>query len=202
MYVPKYFKPDNSEEVKAFIRANNFGILVSEHNNRPWATHIPFMLNQSGTHLTTHISRGNQQWKSFSEKDVMAIFQGPHAYVSSSWYDHENVPTWNYMAAHVYGKTRIIEGDELRQALRELVDHHEAGSARPVSLDSMTPSYVDREIKAIVGLQIEITEIQAAYKLSQNRDSKNHQNIIDELERQGYPGAVDVAAEMKKRSRE
>ncbi len=200
MYIPKYFRPDNSEEVKAFIRANNFGILVSENINRPWATHIPFILNQTGTQLTTHISRGNQQWKGFSEKEVMAIFQGPHAYVSSSWYDHENVPTWNYMAAHVYGKARIIEGDELRQALRELVDYHEVGSTKPVSLDSMTPSYVDREIRGIVGVQIEITEIQAAYKLSQNRDSKNYQTVIDELERQEYQGAKDVAAEMRKRS--
>jgi len=128
----------------------------------------------------------------------MVIFPGPHAYVSSSWYDHENVPTWNYIAVHVYGKIQIIESDELYSALKQLVDKYEKTSEYPISVEKMSPEYVRQSIQGLVGFAIEITSIEAAYKLSQNRDRKNYVNIINELEKRGDHESKSIAAEMKK----
>src|SRR5258705_824077 len=112
MYVPGYSRNDNIEEVKSFIKENSFAILVSNGSNKLHATHIPLELstNENGKDiLTGHISKANRQWKNFADNDrVLVIFNGPHAYVSSSWYDHENVPTWNYIAVHIYGTIKII----------------------------------------------------------------------------------------------
>jgi len=198
MYAPKYFKNENRNELNEFIRQHSFGLLISEVDGKPWATHIPFTLSNDGTKLTAHIARGNKQWKYFSDKEILAVFTGPHTYVSSSWYDHENVPTWNYMAVHVYGRLRIIEGDELKASLKELVDHYEAGSEKPISVEKMTPSYLEKEIRAIVAFEISITSVEASYKLSQNRNKSNHQNIVAELEKRNDHDSRAVAAEMKK----
>ncbi len=202
MYIPKFYKNENIDEVKSFIRENSFGILVSQTEKKLWATHIPLELdkNEKGEDvLYGHISKGNPQWKNFSEKeDVLAIFQGTHAYISSSWYDHENVPTWNYIAVHIYGKIRIIEGERLLHVLKKLTDKFETHSENPVSLEKMSEKYLQKEIKGIVGFEIEIEDIHSAYKLSQNRDEVNHANIIKELEKRGDPGSLSVAKEMKK----
>jgi transcriptional regulator len=200
MFVPGLYKNANIDEVKSFVRQHGFGILVSHTGEKLWGTHIPLELTPDGKFLHGHISKGNQQWKNFrSDDEVMAIFTGPHTYVSSSWYDHENVPTWNYIAVHVYGKVRLIEGDELFQSIKNLLDRYEKDSAHPVSMESMTPEYLRRELLGLVGFEITITNIEAAYKLSQNRDQKNHQNIISELEKRKDHESHLVAEEMKKR---
>ena len=199
MYVPKQFRNNDASTINDFIRHHGFGILVSESDNRIVATHIPLELSEDETKLRGHIARANPQWKNFqNNSEVMIIFPGPHAYVSSSWYDHENVPTWNYIAVHVYGKIKIIEGDELYSALKQLVDKYEKASEYPVSVEKMSPQYVRQSIKGLVGFEIEITSIEAAYKLSQNRDRKNYINIINELEKRGDHDSKLVAAEIKK----
>src|ERR1700712_1365723 len=117
MYIPPLYKNNDEAAVRDFIDKNSFGILISQVNAKLWGTHIPLGLdkNDSGQDiLTGHISKGNPQWKNFrDDSEVLAIFPGPHSYISSSWYDHENVPTWNYIAVHVYGKIKIIEGEKL-----------------------------------------------------------------------------------------
>jgi transcriptional regulator len=201
MYIPKYYKNENAGAVRAFIKENGFAILVSQAGGKPWATHIPLILDKDAQNkdiLMGHISKGNGQWKDFDKnEEVLAIFSGPHAYVSSSWYDHENVPTWNYIAVHVYGRIRIIEGDVLKKQLGKLVDKYESHRPSPVSVDRMSREFVEREMKGIVGFEIAITDIQAAMKLSQNRDDKDHENIIKELERQGDINSVEIAKLMK-----
>ena len=126
MYIPKPFNDSTPEEVSTFLKEHSFGILVNQTNGKLWATHIPMELakNEDGKDvLEGHISKGNPQWKEFEkEPEVLAIFQGPHAYISSSWYNHENVPTWNYVAVHVYGKLKIIEGERFYQSLKNLID--------------------------------------------------------------------------------
>ncbi len=201
MYIPNHFRHQNIEEVKAFLQQNSFGILVSQVNGRPWATHIPLELEVNGEGkevLVGHISRGNKQWKEFEQnEEVLAIFNGPHTYISSSWYDHENVPTWNYIAVHVYGTIRIIEGKELLNSLKKLVNKYEAHSTHPVTVEGMSENFLDRELKGIVGFEIGITEIQAAYKLSQNRDTKNKMNIVAELEKRDDHDSNQIAGRMK-----
>src|SRR4026207_836328 len=142
MYVPKQFRNNDASTISDFIRHHGFGILVSQSDSRMVATHIPLELSEDETKLRGHIAKANPQWKHFQNKsEIMVIFPGPHAYVSSSWYDHENVPTWNYIAVHVYGKIQIIEGDELYSALKQLVDKYEKTSAYPVSIEKMSPEY-------------------------------------------------------------
>ena len=204
MYIPKYFRNDNIEEVKSFIEQNSFGILVSQADGKPWATHIPLELGRNENDrdaLYGHISKGNPQWKSFADNSqVLAIFSGPHTYISSSWYDHENVPTWNYIAVHVYGIARLVEGEKLLNSLKKLVDKYEATSVNPVSVEGMSENFLRRETKGIVGFEIEIGEIQSAYKLSQNRDEKNHASIVNELQQRGDTDSLKIAAEMTRRS--
>jgi transcriptional regulator len=203
MYIPSHFKNDNIDEIKKFIQANGFGILIGAGETKIMASHIPLELytNDAGEDvLYGHISKANAQWKNFEKnKDVLVIFSGQHTYISSSWYDHENVPTWNYIAVHVYGTIRIIEGNILLDSLKRLVSKYERNSANPVSVEKMSERVLDSGLKGIVGFEIKIKEIEAAYKLSQNRDDKNHENIIKELEKKDTPDAIAVAKEMRKR---
>ena len=110
MYIPNLYKNENQAEIEQFLHENGFAILVNQTNGKLWATHIPLILgtNSNGKQiLIGHISKLNPQAESFNQNDeVLAIFSGSHSYISSSWYDHENVPTWNYLAVHVYGKVR------------------------------------------------------------------------------------------------
>jgi transcriptional regulator len=188
MYIPKIFKNEDLEDIKQFIKANGFGILVTQVENRPWAVHIPllFDVNEQGKEvLTGHIAKANPQWRDFkNNEEVLAIFNGPHAYISSSWYDHENVPTWNYVAVHVYGKIRLIEGEELMAHLSKLVHKYEKGRPNPVSVETMSPGYADSQIKGLVAFEIEIASMEGKKKLSQNRDEKNLNLIVDQLQNQ------------------
>jgi transcriptional regulator len=198
MYVPKNFQNSDPAQIKDFIQANGFAILVSEGESRLVATHIPLELDESGSKLSGHISKANPQWKNFNpDKEILAIFPGPHAYISSSWYNHENVPTWNYIAVHVYGVIRFIEGEELVKSLKHLVDKYEKHSEHPVSIEKMSPDYFLKQVTGLVGFEITITKIEAAYKLSQNRDKVNHESIVHQLEKRNYGDDVKVAEAMK-----
>ncbi|MCG2611177.1 FMN-binding negative transcriptional regulator [Flavobacterium sp. SM15] len=201
MYIPELYKNENAEEIKSFIKNNSFGILVNQTQGKLWGTHIPLELEtnlQGKEVLFGHISKENPQGNSFEDNnEVLAIFNGPHSYISSSWYDHENVPTWNYIAVHVYGKVRIIDGDELLFAMKKLVDKHESASKNPVRIERLSSETMN-QIKGITAFEIEITEIQAVSKLSQNRDDKNHIAIISELEKKNDPNAHSIAQAMKK----
>lgn len=204
MYTPKHFQNENKAELRDFIRANGFGILVNTLNGKPWATHIPLHLETKDDDdqdvLVGHIARSNPQGQSFSEAaEVLAIFTAPHAYISSSWYSHENVPTWNYIAVHCYGTLRVIAEDELYASLQKLMDKYEAASANPMRLEEMTPELVHRQMRGIVGFEIQVNDMQASYKLSQNRNDVDYQNVISELHKQEDPNAVKIAEEMAKR---
>ncbi len=197
MYTPAYAKNENEEDLKDFIRKNGFGIVVSKVDGKLWATHIPLIL--VGNKLQGHVSRGNKQWRALPQnEEVMVIFQGPHTYISSSWYNHENVPTWNYIAVHVYGKAHIQSDEELIESLRQLTNKYEKDSVHPVSVDTMSEKYFHTELRGTIGFEITVERMEANYKLSQNRDEKNHTQIISELEKRGDENSVSVANEMRK----
>lgn len=203
MYIHRLNNWENETEVIEFIQKNAFATLISQVEGRPWATHLPVVLEKkSGGEavLHGHLAKANPQWKSIREgEEVLVTFQGPHAYISSSWYNHENVPTWNYLAVHVYGKIRIIEGEELMHHLKSLVDIYEEGRPNRVHIETMSETYVEGQIIALVGIEITITEVQASAKLSQNRDDYNYQNIIHKLEESEFPMDKELAEEMRKR---
>lgn len=201
MYIPDIYKNENQEEIIAFLEKNSFGILVNQTNGKLWATHIPLELdtNKNGKQiLFGHLSKENPQWKEFLDNDkVLAIFSGPHGYISSSWYDHENVPTWNYIAVHVYGNIKIIEGEAVIESLKKLVDKYEKKSKNPVRIEDLSKKTM-RQSSGIVAFEIEIEEIQAVHKLSQNRDDKNHNNIVSELKKSKNAQDTAIADEMLK----
>ena len=113
MYIPKYFEVSTIEEIWGFIQENSFGTIVTTVQGKPVATHLPLQVMKEGDtyYITGHMAYANPQWKTFEDEheNVLVIFQGPHAYISSSWYTHENVPTWNYQAVHLYGTANYYE---------------------------------------------------------------------------------------------
>jgi transcriptional regulator len=201
MYTPEIYKNENPESIRTFLKENSFGILINQTNGKLCATHIPIELeiNADGKEiLQGHISKLNPQAEGFTENDqVLAVFSGPHSYISSSWYDHENVPTWNYIAVHVYGRIRITNETATIESLKKLVDKYEANSENPVRVENMSAKTM-REARGIIGFEIEIDEIQATKKLSQNRDDHNYTNIISELEKTENTQSIAIAKEMSK----
>lgn len=201
MFAPAIYQNHNQAEIETFLTANSFGILVNQTDGRLWGTHIPLELdvNIDGQKiLVGHVALENPQSKNMTDGDeVMCIFNGPHSYISSSWYDHENVPTWNYIAVHVYGKIKIHNLQETILDLEKLVDKYESAMENPVKVANFSKRTM-LQARAILGFEIQITEIQATKKMSQNRDNKNFENVITELEKTNKTANLEVAAEMKK----
>lgn len=181
MYIPKIYKIEDREIIEEFIRKNGFATIISSTDS----THVPLDLqvNENGDSvLWGHVSKGNTQWKIFeSNPDILAVFLSPvHSYISSSWYNQPNVPTWNYMSVQVSGKAEIIRGDKLWDSLRKLTDKYEKESENPVSLDTM-PESVQKQMNGLVGFEITIENMECAFKLSQNRNEEDLLNIIRQL---------------------
>ncbi|KAB2494209.1 FMN-binding negative transcriptional regulator [Priestia endophytica] len=184
MYIPRYFKVTNVDEIWEFVQENSFGTMVTTKQGKLIATHLPLQLVKEGDtyYITGHVAYGNPQWRTFETcEDVLVMFQGPHAYISSSWYKQENVPTWNYQAVHVYGTASILNEEELKQDLTKLLQKYEKHRKNPVLWDKLSPEVLEKQLKGIVGFKIKVQEIQAANKLSQNRNEDDYQNIVNKL---------------------
>lgn len=184
MYIPKYFKVTNADEIWDFVQTNSFGTIVTTEQGKPIASHLPLQLIKEGDtyYITGHMANGNPQWTTFETcEDVLVMFQGPHAYISSSWYEEENVPTWNYQAVHIYGSASILSEEELKQDLTILLQKYEKHRKNPVLWDKLSPQLLEKQLKGIVGFKIKVQEIQAANKLSQNRNDKDYHNIVNKL---------------------
>ncbi|PKR85283.1 FMN-binding negative transcriptional regulator [Heyndrickxia camelliae] len=202
MYIPKYFRVANADEVWDFVQKNSFGTIVTTNHGKPIATHLPLQLRkeEEDYYITGHIAYGNPQWKAFeTSEDVLIIFQGPHAYISSSWYEKENVPTWNYQAVHVYGTVSILDKEDLKQDLTMLLQKYEKHRENPALWDKLSPEMLEKQLKAIVGFKMKVQEFQAAYKLSQNRNETDYVNIIDQLKKEEDPNSKQMAEVMEGR---
>ena len=199
MYTPKLYREEDRAKIIKFLRQNEFAILVTYDGEKPTASHLLVEIFEEGEKLfiNGHMSRANPLWKTFEKNaEVLAIFHGPHTYISPTWYNHVNVPTWNYQAVHVYGKPRIVEDyDEAYQILKRLTDRHETASH--YKLETLPQDFVAKEIKGIVAFQIEVTKIEANYKLSQNRNDEDYQNIVEMLEEREDEMSHEVAEAMK-----
>jgi len=201
VYIPEIYKNENPEEIRTFLKENAFGILVTHKESKSCATHIPLELTtkEDGSEiLHGHISKSNEQAAHLIENtEVLCIFNGPHSYVSASWYDFEEVSTWNYIAVQVRGKLSVLDADGLRKSVKALMDKYEAPQENPIDMDALSEKTM-RQINGIVGFEIAITEIHAAKKMSQNRDNKNHAAIVSHLHKKGGAGEKAVAQEMEK----
>jgi transcriptional regulator len=180
MYVPASFQWNDKKEIIAFIRQYNFGILISIQNGLPFATHIPFIYEEgeNGTaYLLGHISVHNPQVQTLNGTEILAVFHGPHAYVSPTLYSHKNnVPTWNYMAVHVYGRFLAVENeDEVEMILRKTILHHEQNLLEQWEhLPDEYKTFMKKELRAF---KMEVTKMEAQKKLSQNKSMDERKRI-------------------------
>jgi transcriptional regulator len=204
MYIPKHFLNTNDEEAISFMQKYSFGTIVTCETGRPVATHLPFLVEKSGTGIviSSHFAKANPQAKAIDNNEVLIIFAEPHAYISPRHYENEqSVPTWNYISVHAYGKCRLIEEEASKFKLleRTILNYEEAYQEQWNGLSS---DFKERMLKGIVAFEVEVTELQAKNKLSQNKSIQEQQSIIAELSGSTNSSEVQLAEYMRLNSKE
>lgn len=203
MYIPKTFEVTDTSTLHEFIETYSFGTLVTVAGEEPIATRLPLILDRtSGRHgkLLGHVARANPQWRSFDgNRQCLVMFDGPHAYVSPSWYaTSPAVPTWNYATVHVYGIPRPIQDAEQLSALVDrLARVYEAGMAQPW-LGALPADFKASMLTAIVGFSVEIDRIEGKFKMGQNRPVEDRIGTVARLEASSDPVAHALAALTRK----
>ncbi|WP_174734444.1 FMN-binding negative transcriptional regulator [Mesobacillus harenae] len=199
MFIPKYFQLNDEKMIYDFIEEYSFATLFSQHNGEPYATHLPLTLNKNESALYGHFARPNKQWKDIKNQQVLVVFQGPHCYISPSWYETmKAVPTWNYVSIHLYGKMEIVEDPKIIfNSLNDMVKKYESSDS-PYNLSDVDPSFIEGMSKGIVAFRINISKIEAKAKLSQNHPMERQELIIKHLENTSNQDNLQVASLMKK----
>ena len=203
MYNLPYFKEEDKAVVLKFINDYPFAFLSGcDVNNKPVATQVPFFVDERDgkIFLSGHIMKNTDHHKAFLQNsNVLAVFTGPHTYVSATWYSKPVGSTWNYMSVHANGTIRFGGTEELISVLKRLTLHYENGNTASATVfDNLPVEYTERMMKAIVPFEIEINDLQHVFKLSQDRDEKSYDNIIQQL-KQKDGDAKTIAAIMEKR---
>jgi transcriptional regulator len=202
MYIPSAFHVEDPARLAAFIRNQSFATLVTVDAGTPFASHLPMLFYaQAGPRgtLVSHMARANPQWRHFaSGAEVLAIFHGPHGYISPAWYETAPaVPTWNYAAVHAYGVPVLItEQERIVDLLHELVATYESAFERPWSGD-LPEEFRDKLIHGIVAFEIPVTRLEGKFKLSQNRPSADVDGVIEALSRSNDPESHALARLMR-----
>ena len=205
MYNLPHYKEHDEQLVKEFIATYPFAFLTGcDSKNRPIATQLPLFIEEieGKKVLCGHLMKNTDHHKAFlHNENVLAVFTGKHTYVSGSWYSNPNsASTWNYMSVHIKGIVRFLEEDALEGVLRMTSLHFEnQNTESPTVFDNLPSEYKQSAMKFITAFEIEITAIETVFKLSQNKDAKSYQNIIEKLKAQDEDGRV-IAAEMEKRA--
>jgi len=184
MFVPASFAETDPTKLHAFMRRNSFAVLTTHGADGLSANHLPLLLDAEfgpRGRLFGHLARANPQWR-HAESEALAIFSGPHAYVSPTWYEEEGtVPTWNYIAVHAYGRLQIVEDeDALLEILRRSVETYESAMPAPWAFDASSPD-VRGQLKAIVGFHVEITRLEGKWKLNQNHPERRRRRVAEAL---------------------
>lgn len=201
MYIPPYYREEDKSKLIEFMQAHNFANVISSDKNILTATHLPFIIEvrNEKVFLVSHMAKANPQWQNFTENELLVIFQGPHAYISPSHYEkQQNVPTWNYIAVHAYGKAKIIDDPKDVWNLMERTIH-KLEEKFFEQWKSLSPEYVNGMLKAIVAFEIEVTRMDGKFKLSQNKTKHEQQNIISSFEKSDDSTQREIAEEMKKK---
>jgi transcriptional regulator len=200
MYTPKLYREEDRTKILEFLTQNEFATVVAYDGEKPVASHLMVDVTETDGMLFVdgHMSRANSLWKAFERTpEVLIIFQGPHTYISASWYKHVNVPTWNYQSVHLYGKPELVtDHDRVHALLKRLMDRHETGAS--YNMDTLPPEFVEKEMRGVMAFQIKVTRLEASYKLSQNRNDEDYWNIVSHLEERPDELSQGVAQAMKK----
>lgn len=197
MYVPPAFAESDRERLAEQIEQHSFATLVSQHDGRPIASHLPLLWDREPEpfgQLWGHMARANPQWTQADGQTVLAVFSGPHAYITPTWYAAENVvPTWNYVAVHVTGTLRLINDPEtLLQLMQRTVDHYEQPRPEPWEFQG-SPEFLEKLLAMIVGFRIDIEHIEGQTKLSQNHAVERRERVIRGLRDETDPQAAAIA---------
>lgn len=200
MYIPTYFEEKDRTKILSFMRQYSFATIVNNNNGKLAATHLPFVIEERGDDiiLISHFAKANDHWKSLEQNEPLVIFSEPHAYISPVHYDHQqNVPTWNYIAVHAYGYAKLVDDEEGKLLLLEkTIRNFETEFLS--QWDSMTDKFRSGMMQGIIGFEIKVTDLQAKYKLSQNRSSAEKEKIISELSQSKNLSVSEIADYMKK----
>ena len=200
MYLPKIFKSEDLKLAKEIISENSFSSLIVS-SEKILSTKAMILVNQDEKddfYLETHLSRANPVAKILAnDLEVLCDFIGANTYISSSWYDHINVSTWNYEAVQVYGKVQLMSDDEFYVHLKRLTEKFESPQKCPMTIDKMGDKYVGQEMKGAVGFNILPSEINVKQKLSQNRNTKNKERIVQALNKSGLEHDSVMAKKIK-----
>ena len=188
LYTPPHFRADDPGELLAFIQRYAFATLVTGGAGGLSASHIPLLAERDGggrVRLRGHLARGNAQWQALEgAAGVLAIFHGPHGYVSPGWYQqHPSVPTWNYAVVHAHGRARLMDEAELHELVIELSNAYEAGRPKPWRAGELPADYASAMLKNIVGFEVEVERLEGKFKLSQNRPAEVPR-VLEALERE------------------
>ncbi|WP_239738400.1 FMN-binding negative transcriptional regulator [Mammaliicoccus sp. H-M32] len=200
MHIPKHYKENDIQEIKSFMLEHQFVTIITNDGDKPIATHVPINIHEKNgeIYVTGHLAKNNDQWRLLNKaSNVLIIFQGPHAYISSTWYEKEDVPTWNYQSVHVYGDSRLLSESELIEDLTYLLNKYEGHRENGATWDNMSEN-TRKQINGIIGFEIEVKEIQAAYKLSQTRTEQDKNNIISKLKESGDHLDIAIAKIMNR----
>ncbi len=189
MYAAKYFQVIDEDEIFSFIQKHAFGQLISSHESKIIATHIPFLIEPEKRLLVAHLSKANPQWQSIENQEALVTFQGPHGYISPSWYSSQGVPTWNYQAVHVYANVSVFhDAEQLKTVVDQLTYKYEEKLESP-----WNPDYSANKLRGIVGLSLSISKIECTYKLNQNKTKPEQRNVAEKLKTYGN---IDLAEAM------
>ena len=204
MYVPKHNQSEDRAALLAYMRAYSFAALATSGAGGLMATHLPFVIEEEDGRITllAHMARANPQWRDFSAAaDALVIFMQPHAYVSPRHYDsRQNVPTWNYVAVHAYGRPALIEERTAKMELQQkLIRQYDP--AYLAQMAELSESYLDAKLAAIVSFSLAVTRIDARYKLSQEKNAAERERIERDLESGGDSVAAETARLMREHNR-
>lgn len=201
MFVPKKFAVDDLAALDALAARDAFVTLVSVCEGAPFASHLPVLYARDGSRvrLRGHWARANPQWQGIETQTVLAIVHGPHAYISPSWYPDPatSVPTWNYAAAHLYGRVRVSrDREELAALVAALSGKYEAAVGGGWRFPDSAPGTVP-ELAGIVGFEFAAGRVEIKHKLSQHHPAGNVEGAVAGLRTNGQPQALEVAAMME-----
>jgi transcriptional regulator len=204
MYIPPHFRENDTEKLVAFMQAHSFATLISVADGVPIASHVPLVVTfQNGVvTLTGHLAKANAQWRQFEHGESLAVFTGPHAYVSPTLYERtENVPTWNYIAVHAYGVPKILTLKEspaqMEAMIGTMIKSYEATYQE--QWQNLSEDYRDRMMQGIVGFEMTVTRLQGKYKMSQNRSLIDQHQVAQALLQSSDPDAKAIGEEMTQR---
>lgn len=199
MFLPQLFKVEDFKALITFLKSNPFATVISSQNDVPYASQVPVMVDVIDDEivLSFHLARPNPQNKTLTNNDnVLIQFTGAHGYVSSSWYEQEEVSTWNYQAAQLKGECAVLDQDELMEDLKRLTDQYETGeNAR--TFDTLSEDVL-KQAKGVIGYKVKVREAGLKYKLSQNRSDKDYKNIVLNLRDSDNQDDNRLADEMEK----